>query len=238
MRILTSASAAALLLVGGAAQMALGCDSDVSSDPGGAGASGGTGGSGQTTTTTGTGDGENSGDCAVDADCPGSACVELTQGGFRVCRVDPVPATSCAAPQLDQCCTTAECTGGTCLTEPIVPSCGGPAMAEYNVCAADLCASDAGCGADTICAPAGTLGRKVRACVPAACKLDGDCAAEAGGICAPVTDPCCGAPTGLFCVYPSDGCRVNEDCPSGEYCEVAFPEGRSHCVSGVPACPA
>ncbi|MCC6556082.1 MAG: hypothetical protein IT372_24235 [Polyangiaceae bacterium] len=233
MRTLTFASAAALVLLGSLAPLALGCDGDVSE---GSGGSGGVGGTTTTTTTTTTGGG-NSGDCDTGADCPGSECVEITPGGFRVCRVDPVPATSCQEPNLDECCSSAECDVGECLTQPIVPYCGGPQPAIYNVCAADQCAGDLDCGEGAICAPAGTLGRQVAACAAASCKLDTDCAAEPGGICAPVDDYCCGSPTGLFCVYPSDGCRTSSECPSGQYCEIS-PEGRTHCVDGVPACPA
>jgi len=96
---------------------------------------------------------------------------------------------------------------------------------------------DADCGAGNLCAPAGTLGRKVRACAPAPCKVNGDCAAEPGGSCAPVRDPCCGADVGLRCVYPSDGCRESADCESGSYCEPGT-DGRARCVSGAPTCPA
>jgi hypothetical protein len=234
MRSLAWTSAAALSLLIGATQLSVGCGGDVR----GAGGGGAAGGSGTTTGTTSTGSaGGNSGDCDSDADCPGSACVEITPGGFRVCRTDYPEATVCTGSGLDECCTTADCPAGACLIEPIVPYCGGPAMLEYNVCAQDQCASDTECGDGVICAPAGTLGGKVRACAAAGCTLDTDCAAEAGGICAPYTDPCCSNPTGLFCVYPSDGCRSSNDCKSCEYCEIA-PDGRARCVAGFPACPA
>jgi hypothetical protein len=104
-------------------------------------------------------------------------------------------------------------------------------------CAGDQCATGAECDdvGDGICAPVGTLGRKVRACAPASCLHDTVCNAEAGGICAPVQDACGNAPIGLFCVYPNGGCRSNADCPAG-YCVVEA-EGFAHCVDGSPVCP-
>jgi hypothetical protein len=248
-----------------AAGLGVGCSDDVSETTG----AGGTTGSGTTTTASGTtttgtmststtgtstgtgtsttstgtggtgGGGDNSGDCASDADCPGSACVEITPGGFRVCKKAVVEATECFAPDFDECCTTAECdvAGALCIASPLTPYCGGPQPIEQNFCATDFCAEDLDCGNDggSICAPVGTLGNKVRACVAAACKLDGDCAASPGGICAPVSDACCNAPSGLFCVYPG-GCRSNADCATG-FCQVQ-PDGSASCEEGVPVCPA
>ena len=108
---------------------------------------------------------------------------------------------------------------------------------EYNTCAVDQCQSDAGCsnqGYDAVCLPAPMLGRKIRACMWVACRVNGDCDAAPGGYCAPVDDPCCSFPAGLFCVYPG-GCRDDSDCPNG-YCQPA-PEGAS-CQPGGPICPA
>lgn len=106
-------------------------------------------------------------------------------------------------------------------------------MQPANVCAADQCQSDADCGSSSICAPAGTMGVQVKACVYAACKVDADCRAVAGGICAPVLDPCCNAVQSLLCVYPG-GCRSNADCPNG-YCRS---DGHTaSCQPGAPACP-
>ena len=236
MRSLTWTSGAALFFLIGAGHVAAGCGGDVSGT-GGAGAAGGSTTSSSTTSSGTGGSSGNSGDCNTDADCPGSACVEITPGGFRVCRVDFPEATMCVEPTLDECCTTADCPMGTCMAQPLVPYCGGPQPLEYNVCAVDQCSSDAECGDSNICAPAGTLGRKVAACAFSGCKLDTDCGAEAGGICAPVTDPCCSNPTGLFCVYPSDGCRSSSECADGSYCSVDA-DGRALCVPGFPACPA
>lgn len=223
--------------------LSTGCGGDVTQATGGSGGSGGAGaagggGSGAAGGGTGAaGGGVNSGDCDTDADCPGSTCVEITPGGFRVCKEQHLPAEACLQPDFDECCTTADCPGGsTCLAAPLEPYCGGPAPLEYNVCGNDLCASDADC-TDGICTPAGTLGNKVRACAAATCRVDSDCGAEPGGICAPVTEPCCNTQVGLFCVYPSDGCRDNGDCGQGEYCEIQM-DGTARCAVGDIACPA
>lgn len=179
----------------------------------------------------------NAGDCDVDDDCPdGSACVAVAPGGFRVCTDVVVPAEACTKSSFDECCTTTECTEGTCLTTPITPLCAGVQMEPHNVCAVDECQNEGDCpGGDSVCLSAPMLGHKVRSCFTATCHTDLDCGAEAGGICAPVAEPCCGGVVGLFCVYPSDGCRSNGDCPDG-YCSV---DGdRASCEPGAPICPA
>jgi hypothetical protein len=222
------AAAAALLLSG----WAIGCEGG-----GGDGEGGAAGAGAASTTSSGMGgSGVGSGDCDSDADCPGSACVEVTPGGYRVCRVDAPEANQCTNPSLDECCSTVDCASGACHVTPVIPFCGGVMQEPHNVCVADQCADDDVCGAGMICVPAGTLGRKVRACAPAACKLDADCGAEQDGVCAPVTEPCCSFDAGLYCVYPSDGCRSNADCPGG-YCEITS-EGRTQCAMGAPICPA
>ena len=192
--------------------------------PAGSGGNGGNGGNGATA----------SGDCETSADCGGDPCVELTPGGYRVCQIDYPEASSCLDPSIDECCTTADCAFGSCYATPIVPFCGGAEQQPFNVCVADQCADDAACGAGSICAPAGTLARKVRACAPASCKVNADCTAEPSGVCAPVVDPCCGYPAGLHCVYPG-GCRSNTDCPGG-YCELGQ-DGATRCMTGAPICP-
>src|SRR4051794_40752489 len=74
-----------------------------SSSANGTSSGGPTSTSSATSTSTG-GTGKNSGDCDTDSDCPGSKCVELVPGGFRVC-LDPQPeATKCSGSMLDQCC--------------------------------------------------------------------------------------------------------------------------------------
>lgn len=184
----------------------------------------------------------NSGDCNDDRDCAGGLCVELSPGGFRVCK-QPVPeATACSSPRpgFDECCKTAECAAGNkCLEWPLSPYCGGAFPVPHNVCASDGCKSSADCAAPAVCVPAGALGYKVSACLDGGCRTDRDCTARPGGICAPIQSPCCGGTLGLACVYPGDGCRNRADCPGG-YCDIdrSAGETRGKCKTGVPICPA
>jgi hypothetical protein len=203
--------------------------------PGGAGGSaGGAGGSGGAPGGSGGSGGAILGDCASDADCPNGPCVEVTPGGFLVCVDPPAEATMCSGSGFDECCTTSDCAKGTCFPWPLTPYCGGPQPIDHNVCGADQCSTDAECGAGMICSLAGTLDTKVRLCVLAYCKTAADCTDEPGGYCAPVDGPCCGGSAGLFCVYPSDGCRNNGDCPGG-YCSPDM--DRASCQPGFPICP-
>jgi hypothetical protein len=203
----------------------------------GTGGTAGVGGS--STGTGGAGGAPNSGDCDSAADCGGDACVELIAGGYRVCAMKVPEATTCSAPP-GQCCKTADCTGaptpgGKCILGPIEPTCGGPIVVPTNVCASDDCTTAADCpGANTICAPAGTLGRKAARCLTGGCRFDRDCTAEVGGICVPVTSACCNEPLGLFCLY-HDGCRSNADCQANEHCATMGP--RSYCAQGLMPCP-
>lgn len=227
----------------GLAASIVACGSDVETI--GGGGDGGTGGTGTGTTSTG-GSGNMgayggsgilpTGDCESSAECGGAECLELTPGGWQSCVERPVEATSCQEPSYDECCHSGQCESGSCLVAPVVPYCGGPQPLEYNVCATDQCTSDSDC-ADWggICLPAPMLGRKVRACMYAACQVNADCTKEPGGYCAPVQDPCCGSPSGLYCVYPSNGCRSDGDCASG-WCVPTEDEGI--CQAEPPACPA
>ena len=185
-----------------------------------------------------------SGDCDTGADCPSGSCVAVTPGGFRVCFVPPVVATTCTSSQ-DQCCsaTTQPCQGSVaCDVGPLVPTCTASST-PYNQCAMDQCAADADCASGQICAPAGTLGLGVRACVAAACKVDTDCTAYPGGICAPVQEPCCSATAGLYCEYPGyGGCRRSSDCPStsaypNQTCVPDVTTGVASCQDSGPVCP-
>jgi len=182
----------------------------------------------------------NSGDCEKNADCGGDPCVELYPGGYRVCAMKVVETTTCSTPA-GQCCKGADCRGdarasATCVLGPIEPSCGGPAILATNVCASDACAIAADCpGAQGICAPAGTLGRKAARCLDGGCRLDSDCTTEPGGICVPVASQCCADPSGLFCLY-HDGCRSNADCKPTEHC--ATDASRAYCAPGAVLCPA
>jgi hypothetical protein len=174
------------------------------------------------------------GDCHTDADCPGGACVPVTPGGFLVCQTPPVKATVCGSTQ-DQCCAGKPCPGNVpCYAGPLVPFCAGIPMEPYNQCAVDQCTQDAECASGQICALAGTLGVKIRACVAAACKTAADCTTVPGGVCAPVQDPCCNTTAGLYCVYPG-GCRSNADCGPGQYCQASGDQAT--CQTGAPICP-
>jgi hypothetical protein len=69
-----------------------------------------------------------------------------------------------------------------------------------------------------------------------------DCNAEAGGACIPLQNPCCGAPQGFYCSYPSDGCKQQSDCQTTQSCVPEFDSVRgqwvTHCIDGGIACPA
>ncbi len=237
---------------------ALGACGGSSASNGSGGAAGATGGSGGTTggsggTTGGSGgvsgSGINSGDCVKDGDCPNGKCVELVPGGYRVCVV-PVPeATACQnqSPGVDECCTSAECAEGKCYAFPAKPSCGGALPVDQNVCASnDFGCDQAGtCPINSdgvgVCMPAGAYGYKVAACLAVGCQRDTDCSAEAGGQCLPIEDPCCGAPNGLYCVYPNDGCHRQADCAVDQHCEVGYDTTKqqniARCVAGSALCP-
>ena len=178
----------------------------------------------------------SSGDCTVDADCPGGKCVPITPGGFRLCQTPPQKATVCDQPGMDQCCAGMPCPNNEpCYAGPLIPICAGIPMAPHNQCAVDQCTKDADCAMGQICGLAGALGAEIRACIHAACKVDGDCAAMAGGKCAPVNEPCCGVNAGLYCVYASGGCRRNANCAPAHYCRITGPS--ASCQPGSPVCP-
>jgi hypothetical protein len=226
------------------------------SSSGGTGATGGGSSSSGTSASSGTGTSSNAssgsvgssgsggapmghGDCQIDSDCaPGGQCVEVTPGGFRVCQYDPTPATMCMNPVQDQCCDDKPCPNGEpCYLGPLVPYCGGIVGPDnYNQCAVDQCASDGECPEGFICAIAGTIDRKIRACVYAPCKVDADCGDFPGGYCAPVVDSCCGAVGGLYCVYPNNGgCLKDGDCPVGQFCVLG--EKTATCSPSPMPCP-
>ncbi|MFT3766484.1 MAG: hypothetical protein QM820_13370 [Minicystis sp.] len=175
------------------------------------------------------------GDCYADADCPSGRCVPVTPGGFLVCATPPVKTSTCGS-DLDQCCADKPCPNGEpCYDGPLVPICAGVPIQPHNQCAVDQCSQDVDCADGQICAPAGVLGLKIRACVTADCKVDADCNLVPGGMCAPVQEPCCGTSAGLFCVYPNGGCRSNADCPSAQFCQTSG--SQATCQTGSPICP-
>lgn len=237
----------------------VGCGGDVSTSSGGSGGgtagsggtgaaggatggTGGVGGAGAAGGTGGTGGSLPTGDCDTSADCGGAACVEVTPGGYKVCLQFPGEATMCnpGGGVPDECCTSDDCAdGGKCYLSTALPYCGGPAMAEYNRCVKNECASDGDCGADGVCSPAGAWGSPARVCRTALCKTNADCGAKAGGYCAPIDAPCCSVPSGLACVYPG-GCRHNSDCAmdGSKHCEIDPATKAGVCIDGPEACPA
>ena len=180
----------------------------------GSGAAGsGAGGSGAG----GSGGGDLS-ECDTNADCPQGTCIELIPG-YRVCQVDVVEATACTK-GTDECCNTGECDAGEiCVETPIVPFCAGIIKQPHNVCGSDLCMNGAECKGG-VCAPAGTFGNKVAACLFNEC--EGDCS------CGLVRDPCCNGVTGFFCITD---CQSSADCAPGSYCDTGT------CTPGEPICP-
>lgn len=187
---------------------------------GGAGASGGGGAGGEG------GNALDLSECDSNADCPNGTCVNLN-GSYRVCQFPPVPATDCSGSKLDTCCSADDCPREQdCFATPITPFCGGIKLEPHNECAGDQCQADADCGDASICAPAGTVGNKVKMCLAAACT--GICGQESLSPCALMRDPCCGNPVGFYCAFE---CHTDEECPDG-YCNLGT------CETGVPACPA
>ncbi|MEZ4223435.1 MAG: hypothetical protein R3B13_20985 [Polyangiaceae bacterium] len=218
-----------------AALLLVGCGGSAKSD-------GGASGSGGTDAGSGGASGQNSGECSTDAECAPGVCVELSPGGYRVCKMPVVEATECTNPGLDTCCSTADCASGKCLASPLIQFCGGAEPQPSNSCAEDQCQSNAGCTREgrKVCVPAGALDYKVAGCMPVNCLLDGECTREPGGKCILLRDSCCGAARGLYCTYPSNGCRKDSDCPNG-YCAPekngAFDGSVAVCHSGPIACP-
>jgi hypothetical protein len=203
-----------------------------SAGSGGATASAGSGGA----LGGGAGGAPNSGDCKADADCAGGKCVSLSPGGFRTCQVVVPLATTCNSSS-DECCTdgTQPCTTGRCVRGPLAPRCGG-LLTSGNVCATLGCTTNADCNDNETCVLAGTLDHLSNSCVPGGCRLDSDCKASPGGKCESVTPNCCTGASGLFCVYPTGGCRRNSDCPGG-HCYIGADNATAACVTGNGFCP-
>jgi hypothetical protein len=167
--------------------------------------------------------------------CEAERCVELSEGGLRTCQHDVEEVTSCEGGPSEACCNSSECTDGEiCIEGPVAPYCGGIVPPGFNVCAADQCETDAECGADQTCLPAGVYGREVRTCIAAACTSDADCDEKPGGACVPFRSPCCDGITSIACTYPG-GCSEDADCPGG-HCEEQ--DGVLVCVDGGRFCPA
>jgi hypothetical protein len=186
--------------------------------------------------------------CQTAADCSDAGtCGRFGDTGAGVCVTAPRPATQCAG-QGGDCCTTTDCERGTCIavtTQPVL--CSGTAGFDVrNRCLTDDCASDGECPTGSVCTPPGFELR--RSCIEAGCRSDADCRAESGGACVLIGLGCVGGacsdvqsgccvtrigggsrrPAALACVYPSDGCQSDRDCP-GAFCTIAG--GRARCTS-------
>ena len=179
----------------------------------------------------------NSGDCNGDADCAGGKCVSLSPGGFRTCQVVVPLATTCDSGS-DECCTdgTLPCVTGRCVRGALDPHCGGALPVSANMCATLGCTTNADCNDNETCILAGTLDHLSNSCVPGGCRLDSDCKASPGGKCESVTPNCCSGALGLYCVYPTGGCRTNSDCPGG-HCFISADNVTAACVTGKGICP-
>jgi hypothetical protein len=139
----------------------------------------------------------------------------------------------------DACCPddpTKACAAGRCVAGPPAPSCG-LVQAVRNFCQVAACTTSAACKDNGTCAQAGTLDRKEAVCLPGSCRLDKECTAAKGGKCEPVTMPCCGGVSGLYCVYPTVGCRSSADCKSGQTCQLGSDNKSMECKAGSVNCP-
>ena len=190
------------------------------------------------------------GECNSPADCGGLPCVRVPDepGGYWICTTRPLDeATSCTSPypEYDECCTSAECTGGrngACFyTSTFTPYCGGPMPLDHNMCVYDECMSDSECdspspGASALCMPANTYGWPRSRCAWGTCKTASDCTAAPGGYCAPLEDYCCPSHIqGFFCIYPGN-CDSNGDCTDYDACIGDWVTGGTRC--DMYACPA
>lgn len=175
--------------------------------------------------------------CDGPEDCGGAACMAIPDqpGATRVCvGAREVPQRSCAPDAgpgdwPGACCTHDGCTldGGTpgfCVDFQ-VGYCGGAPPPEVNTCRYDACQTDADCGNQRACVPAGAYGRVTSLCVDMACATDEDCNARAGGECRALFFGECGAIGGFSCTYADDPCREDRDCPVDEqgYPQVCQP---------------
>jgi hypothetical protein len=202
----------------------------------GGAASGGASGAGHAGSGGGLGS-TNSGDCNSDAGCPNGKCIELSPGGFRTCQVEVPLATKCGL--ADACCPNdpmKACAAGRCVAGPVGPSCG-LVQAIRNFCSVPQCTTSASCKDNGTCAQAGSLDRKEAMCLPGSCRLDKECNAAKGGKCQPVTLPCCSGVSGLYCVYPTVGCRSNNDCANGDSCQLSSDGKSAECMPGGVNCP-
>lgn len=219
--------------VGGTQNAAQGGDALTAQNQGGTGVAAGGAGTAGTGSVVSTRSFVPNRGCRSDADCPsGVACAKYTPNGPGGCEYKPMPATSCMSPGgRDECCSSDECPGGGCFSQVVGAgiACGNGGFDTYNQCVSDSCRTDADCSSNAVC----TGPSPFRQCLPVACRSDADCTATPGGACVAISGGCCGpyAPRAwqLACVYPSDGCQKNEDCPMGQVCVVNA--GRAQCAA-------
>ena len=172
--------------------------------------------------------------CDSDRFCEGHPCVEIYPG-HKSCVIASSEASQCSS-ELDECCSSSECTEGKCYETRFPQSSRCNDVTLHNACVSDQCTADS-CGPGGACMPAGVLG-PVAMCTEAACQTDADCDAEPGGSCLLVADPCCnGDHLGLLCWYPKRGCWWNGDCDLGDYCGVAANGTDTECRPRSSVCP-
>ncbi|MFH1434547.1 MAG: hypothetical protein ABIJ56_02405 [Pseudomonadota bacterium] len=173
------------------------------------------------------------GECTSREDCGGRPCVRVPDepGGYWTC-VDPETeeATECDAPEIDDCCTSEDCTdgedGGCFYHEDI--SCGGPVYMPHNMCFYTECHEDGDCDEDMLCLPKGVYSLLRNSCAYATCKTQLDCVERPGGYCKPLMNPCCPIIAGYFCVDP-EVCESDDDCDGGASCVVDRTSGWAVC---------
>jgi hypothetical protein len=180
------------------------------------------------------------GECRTSADCGGRDCVRIPDepGGYWTCVDAPSDeATGCTTPELDECCTSAECTGGEdggCYFAE-AQFCGGPYMQPHNQCFYTQCRSDGDCTGGMACIPAGVYGFVRNTCAYAGCRVQEDCAARPGGYCKPFRNPCCTSQLqGLYCADPAV-CETDEDCTDYNTCIPGYDTIWAECT--MMACP-
>ena len=181
-------------------------------------------------------------DCTTDQDCADGTCVAVPQAsdGARACQTDPTLwAHTCDTPgAAGECCGDEHCTDGSfgdgrCAAMEI-GYCGGPQPPEENICRYDGCSSDADCGDQLACLPAGVLGSLTRDCIQANCESHDDCDDRAGGFCSLLysSQTCPGVKLG--CTYSDSECRRAQGCESGKLC-VGSEDGQdASCLENQP----
>lgn len=193
------------------------------------------------------GGGGERGECTSSEDCDGNPCVRVPDepGGYWLCEDPPwEEATECSSsdPDIDECCTTEDCTGGGDVGCFYVTSpwgaCGGPVPMPHNMCVSDECATALDCSGydNPVCLPRDVLGWPRTRCVSGTCRVASECTAEPGGYCAPLHGYCCpNTIQGFFCIYPGS-CFTHEDCSPGG-CLGDWDTGGTRCEAVIP-CPA